>query len=305
MLSSNAPFNEKGFAQVIRDLENLYLTVSGSRQGDMGTSTGTNIGPLSVDQTTEPDGFGGSPLATLADLDAATAAIPRVTYPISIANGGTGATTLVAAMKALGIIATGHDLKTSGSSWSIPAGIKRVLAIAVGGGGGNSAYQYNSVAYYVSSSFLGTNDTSILVGSRGGGAGGAVAALLDVSSLSSLTISIGSGGSGTTLSGAATAGGDTTISATGIAVTAKGGGAASDTAPGYGEGINCTFSGASVMWAYGIPGQDGRSTQYSTNPAQTNAPAGIQLGSGLSYGWGAPYGTSALGGSQGAILFIY
>lgn len=120
MLSSNAPFDNKGFAQVIRDLERHELLLSGSRNGDMGTSTGLNIGPQSAqDQSIADDAMGGSPVATLADLegyvsdeelaslqssvDSLQSSVRDITFPIPVSRGGTSASTASVARTNLGL----------------------------------------------------------------------------------------------------------------------------------------------------------------------------------------------------------
>ena len=61
-ISTNARFNEFGQAQILRDIEQLYLLV-GERDGDIGyTGKGQSSqgvgGPVSVGGTGIPDGFG-------------------------------------------------------------------------------------------------------------------------------------------------------------------------------------------------------------------------------------------------------
>jgi len=66
---------------------------------------------------------------------------------------------------------------TSSGTWTKPSGIKLVKAYATGGGGGGSIVYYNG-------------DSA----GGGGGGGGTGIVVLDVSSISSLTVTIGTGG---------------------------------------------------------------------------------------------------------------
>lgn len=95
---------------------------------------------------------------------------------------------------------------TSSGTWTRPAGITKVMVEVQGaGGGGGSADNYNS---------------------QGGGAGGYAKKLLDVSSISSATITIGSGGAGGTASPitSGSSGGNSSWSDGTNTITANGGG---------------------------------------------------------------------------------
>lgn len=95
-ISTNAPFNEFGQSQILRDIEQLYLAMNAAGTGGAGdgqTQDQSSSNPVVPE--TEPIDL--SQYATLDDLNN----IPQVTYPISIANGGTGQTTQQAAIDAL------------------------------------------------------------------------------------------------------------------------------------------------------------------------------------------------------------
>jgi len=136
-----------------------------------------------------------------------------LTTDLSVANGGTGASTFAAdgvlygagtgAVAATAVGTDGHVLTSNGSgsapafaavvggivstqvftssgTWTRPSGIRTVLVKVVGGGGGGG----------------GVSDTSGVFASGGGGSGGYAYELIDVSSTSSATVTIGAGGAG-------------------------------------------------------------------------------------------------------------
>lgn len=98
----------------------------------------------------------------------------------------------------------------SNQTWTKPANCKTIKVTAVGGGGGAGGSDAQSSRYSASG---------------GGGGGGTVITLLDVTSISSATITVGNGGSGgSNTGGNGTSGGDTTVNfgVTGT-ITANGG----------------------------------------------------------------------------------
>jgi len=136
-----------------------------------------------------------------------------LTTDLSVANGGTGASTFAAdgvlygagtgAVAATAVGTDGHVLTSNGSgsapafaavvggivstqvftssgTWTRPSGIRTVLVKVVGGGGGGG----------------GVSNTSGVFASGGGGSGGYAYELIDVSSTSSATVTIGAGGAG-------------------------------------------------------------------------------------------------------------
>jgi len=108
---------------------------------------------------------------------------------------------------------------TSGSSWTVPAGVTQVVVTTIGGGGGG----YNALS-----------STSV---GPGGGHGQIRISTVATTPGASISYSIGAGGSGRTTSGGvvpATAGGNTTFTG---ATTANGGAASPD---GNGVGLVAT-----------------------------------------------------------------
>lgn len=107
----------------------------------------------------------------------AAAATGIVSFPQGIAGGGR--------LKSFQVFET-----VGSSTWTKPAGIRNVLAYAVGGGGGGGGA---------------TGAASNTAVGGGGGAGSVAVALLDVTGTSSETVTVGNGGAG----GAAGSGGST------------------------------------------------------------------------------------------------
>jgi hypothetical protein len=96
-ISTNAPFNEFGQSQILRDIEQLYLALNGAGAGAPGDGqTQDQSGAVEQD-------LSGLALKTYVDTrdDYVLGQIPSITYPISIANGGTGQTTQQTAINAL------------------------------------------------------------------------------------------------------------------------------------------------------------------------------------------------------------
>lgn len=141
-LSSNAPFNEFGQSMILRDIEQIYLSLNGAGVGSSGDGQTQD---QAVAQTQDTGDSGGitdlSGLATIDYVDQLANelldSIPTVTYPISIANGGTGAINDSDARKLLGLTFDNYVLfSTPGtSSWTVPSGVTRILVCVIGGGG--------------------------------------------------------------------------------------------------------------------------------------------------------------------------
>jgi len=178
---------------------------------------------------------------------------------------------------------------TSGGTWTRPAGIIKVIMEVQGGGGGggNADGGYNGAA---------------------AGGGGYARKFLDVSAISSSTISVGTGGAASADGGASSwADGANTI--TGSGGLEGGGGAA-------GTGFHGTggSGGAATNGDINIPGRDGSgiSPQYGGDsflgfgnqykgPGGTTSPDSNNWGTvaGIGYGGGGS-GVTASGGTAGA-----
>ena len=135
---------------------------------------------------------------------------------------------------------------TSSGTWTKPAtGITKVIIeVQGGGGGGNSSTALNNV--------------------HSGGGGGYAKKFLDVSSISSATITVGAAGSGSpSSSGAPTAGGDSSWSDGTNTITGNGGPAASEnsSASNFRGGDGGTATGGDIN----IPGGS-RGDYYSEAP---------------------------------------
>ena len=161
-ISTNAPFNEFGQSQILRDIEQLYLALNGAGDGAPGDGQTQD----QSEDTSSDSGIGidlsGLALKTYVDArdDYVLSQMPSITYPISIANGGTGKITQQAAINALagsvaadyaligdGVNVTMASLRafipkfgsittvTSNGTFVVPSGKKYVVAFLIGGGG--------------------------------------------------------------------------------------------------------------------------------------------------------------------------
>lgn len=191
-----------------------------------------------------------------------------------------------------------QKVTATNASWPIPAGAQNLRITAVGGGGSGASG--------------GTPTTTTLqAGGGGGGPGEAVSQVVAVGSNTTLNITIGGGGTGP--AGVAANGNagivgvngtDTTVTGTGISVTAKGGsggsqpGANSATQQTGGQRGTLATSGRGVLWSNG-PGAGGNGglppDGYSPGGGGGGGPATTTNGGG---GGGA--GTALQGGAAGA-----
>ena len=108
---------------------------------------------------------------------------------------------------------------TSSGTWNKPAGIKYVKVEVIGGGGGGSGHE------------------------ESGGAGGYAARIMDVRSISSVTVTVGGGGGGVSYSGG---GGNGGASSFGSYATGNGGHGANQNA-GHSGGFGGGSSGGQVL----------------------------------------------------------
>ena len=177
---------------------------------------------------------------------------------------------------------------TSSGTWTKPSGVNAVRATVIGGGASGTGY---SNAYFGNS--------------HGGGAGGHGEAFVDVSSISSVSVTVGAGGSGSL--GLAQSGG---ASSFGSHITANGGiGRVSNST----EPAGGTTSGADVSYATGDGNQKclnkelgGRtlynlpSFPFSRNVSENNGSTGVGYGDGGNGAKQLNYINSPFSGGDGA-----
>jgi hypothetical protein len=155
---------------------------------------------------------------------------------------------------------------TSSGTWTKPSGIAKILVIGTGGGGGGG----------------GATDPG---GSGSGGAGGTGIELIDVTAISSETVTIGGGGAGGTGTNNGSSGGNTSF---GSHFTANGGAGGEAEANNAGGGLGGTVSGASLN----IIGGDGTSADHG-------AGGGGGVGGGSFWGGGGMAAENNFNGSNG------
>lgn len=193
-----------------------------------------------------------------------------------IASGGSGASgggsldLIAASLTTNGVLTAGirsTQQFTASGTWTKPAGCKRILVFGTGGGGG------------------GGDATSSNHGVGGGGAGGTSIKFIDVSAISSETVTIGGGGAGGTGGGNGATGGNTTF---GAHFTASGGaGGTGDSSPPDGG-----TGGTAATGNINIPGGDGNVGIFLTG--------GISGNGGASFWGGGARGTGTSGNGVNA-----
>ncbi|CAB4160638.1 Phage tail repeat like [uncultured Caudovirales phage] len=173
---------------------------------------------------------------------------------------------------------------TSSGTWTVPAGVTRVKVWVIGAGGGGGAG--NSGA---------ENDPS----GGPGGNGGSALAYVDVTPGASITVTVGTGGTGSN-TGAGTSGGTTSFGSLISATGGGGGGAAPPDVTGT-PGANGSGTGSTLGPSLPL-------TTSLANPVTSAAPAPASIsGNGLNAGTGGspeggPSGNNARGGVGG---FVY
>lgn len=320
----------QGYAALTRDLERIYLSY-GLGGNDFGGGT-----PKSAnDQTVMQDGNYGYQAVTtdmLDDLearfnealDAAIPSIPAVTYPISIANGGTGQITQQLAINALagavtkwyGLVGDSTNIAlrklpvsgtrkttyTSGSgNFTVPAGVYFISVVMIAGGGGKaSADSVTASTFYVAATSGGvvTAYMANIASSGAGGSGGACVLFIPVTPGDVMAYVVGAGGGDNSNGSSSTFGGAT-------AYGGQAGGLATQSgrtcAPGNaGRGGNIDIGNVAGV---PVPGRNGSPGLFGSAGALPNAVGGPGIIiAGTEYGKGG-YPSNAA--SRGAIAIFY
>lgn len=308
-ISTNAPFNEFGQSQILRDIEQLYLALNGAGSGGPGDGqTQDQTAVTSQDSGGLPDL---SNLATIPYVDAAIAAIPSVTYPISIANGGTGAVTVSSALLNL-LLTSGTYVERATGTFSLPG--KPCIIVVIGAGGAGSDY-YSSA----SRGALATSGSTVYnnQAGSGGGAGGANIIRISKPITGNYTVSVGSGG----IVGGANGGGSS-VTVAGRSFGATGGFTARNGYTTYagdvaiplycsgGSADDIYYDDTNGIISFPVCGNPG---SVGTNLISFGGPVGVYGGIGGagflkrgSGGSGADVtGSPAANGSAGAVLIFY
>lgn len=246
-----------------------------------------------------------SSIQTQINAKAPTAGSSSQTFSVATPTSSSHATTksYVDAIETT----TGKVFTTSGS-WTVPAGVTKIVVTGCGGGGGGSRYSTSSFCTQAAG---------------GAGAGGIINYPFTVTPGQSISVTIGAGGAGTTTSGNGTGatGGSTTFSGAGIStVTLSGGGASQGSSStggtcsgvnGYLVGGNGTNSAGGAALALGNPsavcvntssggqvGMFGKASNGAGGGAAADA-TGYGCGGGGAGDWAA---SRASDGSQGILI---
>ncbi|WP_324814757.1 glycine-rich domain-containing protein [Pseudomonas putida] len=174
------------------------------------------------------------------------------------------------------------------STWTVPAGVKKVWVTVIGGGGGGGfAPAANSV------------------GSAGGGGGGLSQRLVDLGGVTSVAVTVGAGGTGATVAGDAGGTGGSSSFGTYLSATGGAGGGGNNpngNAPGSGGrgagGDYNTSLGAGAP-NYGLFGGTGGGPGPRSTQASTSGGSAADAGGG---GSGAYSGNAGGNGAPGCVI---
>jgi hypothetical protein len=256
-ISTNAPFNEFGQSQILRDIEQLYLALNGAGSGGPGDGqTQDQTAVTSQESGGVPDLSG---LATVGYVDQSIAAIPT---PSLYSVGGL-------------FLHSRRSAYTSGSNtFVVPDGVNTIMVDIIGGGGGGGYTTISPTDLLVDSGGV-ANVYHIAQGAvaQQGGMAGRLIICMAVTPGESFSFTIGaSGTAGTGGGNDGTTGGDTTItevSSGNIIATAGGGGGGKAT-----QGVSTSNAGGKAFysptylsrafWAVPFQGATGASALLST-----------------------------------------
>ncbi len=308
--STNAPFNEFGQSMILRDIEDLYMLIGGTGTGSAGDGQTQDMA-VGESQSVLQDKIG-SPVVTEATAPRVIAA--RVPNPLPVNQGGTGAQTAAAALSNLGLtvpipIASGgsgqatailalHAL-SGNAAWStselhtstygsadstgtftVPAGVYRVLIYLIGAGSNNPAA---AVQKFVAATSGGA--TTSTLDSSFAGCGAAVMAEIPVSPGD--TIAWVAGAAANTSNG-----NNSSFTYSGTTITARG--------AANGQGGTVTHSGTAIPASWNVFGWCGAAT---ANVQGVNGQAGGFWVNGSAFS-SLGQGGAGSSGSQGAVAIF-
>lgn len=124
-ISTNAPFNEFGQSQILRDIEQLYLALNGAGSG------GPGDGQTQDQSTATSQDSGGVPdLSNLATTGYVDAAVAGIQSPRALYGYGTGSVTAVTGSFSADYSTTSGNISISTSGFTAPySGIYTVVSM--------------------------------------------------------------------------------------------------------------------------------------------------------------------------------